>query len=97
MDWERVGELGGRGLWLAFSAVWKAVGIALFATLAILEPVVCWVLSAMASLGLLTTLLFGVVMGAPGYPVGFMLGMSIGCFVLLGLYYALMRCFGDLG
>lgn len=97
LDMERIGEGTARGAWWIFSVAWHTVGLVIFATLAILEPIVRYVLSALATVGLLMTLVFGVIAQAPDFPTLFMFGMSVGCFVLLATYYWLMRCFGDLG
>lgn len=93
----RLGKAVTWALWALFSLAWRAVGLTIFATQAILEPVVRYVLSALAATGMLMTLVFGVLLREPGFPTGFMFCASLACFVLLAAYYALMRCFGDLG
>ena len=80
--------------WTAFSVAWRVLGWVVFALLAILEPLACYSLSALASLGLATTLVFGVALRAPHFPVLFMGSMSIGFFLLLALYYWILGCFG---
>jgi hypothetical protein len=48
--------------------------------------------SALASLGLATTLVFWLALKAPHFPVLFMGSMSIGFFLLLALYYWILGC-----
>ena len=64
------------------------------AALAVAEPFVRFTLTTLATLGMFVTISFGLLMGAKGFPTGFMLAMSVGCFLLLGAYYAVMRSFG---
>ena len=67
------------------------------ATLAILEPLVRFTLTTLATLGAFVTIVFGFLMATKGFPTWFMLGMSVGCFLLLAAYYAVMRGFGPVG
>lgn len=67
------------------------------ATLAVLEPVVRFTLTTLAILGAFVTIVFGFLMATKGFPIWFMLGMSVGCFLLLAVYYAIMRSFGPVG
>ncbi len=94
---ERFVEWVIRAGWGVFSLTWRAAGFVIFATQAILEPVVRYALSGLAAAGMLMTLLFGVVLRDPRFPTLFMFCASLACFALLAGYYALMRCFGELG
>jgi hypothetical protein len=58
--------------------------------LVILEPLVTFVLAALALLGLLTTLFFYLV-GPPEFPVWTMLALSLGFAIALLPYYALIK------
>ena len=58
--------------------------------LVILEPLVTFVLAALALLGLLTTLFFYLV-GSPEFPVWTMLALSLGFAIALVPYHALIR------
>jgi hypothetical protein len=82
--------------WLVVAAL-KLVAFALFATQAILEPIVRVVLAGLATAGMLVTLLFGVVLQDPHFPTLFMAAASLACFALLVGYYALMRALGGWG
>ncbi len=82
--------------WLFVTAL-KLVALALFATQAILEPIVRVVLAGLATAGMLVTILFGVVFQDPHFPTLFMAGASLICFALLVGYYALMRALGGWG
>ena len=75
----------------------RAVGVLIFATLAVLEPFVRFILMTLASLGMFVTVVFGFLIGAEGFPKWFMLGMSVGCFMVLGAYYGVMSIFGNVG
>ena len=69
------------------------VRLVIFGPLAILEPVINWVLSMGCLLGLLCCLLFKLedTTGVHHFHYGLMLGFSIGCALLLTLYFALIR------
>jgi hypothetical protein len=73
----------------------RAVGIPIFATLAVLEPFVRFILMTLASLGMFVTIVFGFLIGAEGFPKWFMLGISVSCFLVLGAYYGVMSIFGN--
>ena len=73
----------------------RAVGVPIFATLAVLEPFVRFILMTVASLGMFVTIVFGFLIGAEGFPKWFMLGISVGCFLLLAVYYGAMSIFGN--
>ena len=69
----------------------------IFAAFAVLEPFVRFVLITLAMLGMFVTIVFGFLIGMESLPKWFMLGMSVGCFLLLGAYYAVMKMFGNAG
>jgi NADH dehydrogenase FAD-containing subunit len=73
----------------------RAVGALIFATLAVLEPFVQFILMTLATLGMFVTIVFGFLMGAEGFPKWIMLGLSVGCFLLLAAYYGVMSIFGN--
>ena len=73
----------------------RAVGVLIFATLTVLEPFVRLILMTLTSLGMFVTIVFGFLIGAEGFPKWFMLGISVGCFLLLGAYYVVMSIFGN--
>jgi hypothetical protein len=58
--------------------------------LVILEPVVRFILGALAVLGVLTALFFKVY-GVPHFPFALMLGVSVGLGLLVVGYQALLR------
>jgi hypothetical protein len=76
-------------------AVLKGAGylvrLLIFAPLAVLEPVINWVLSAGCLLGLLCCVVFRLADPTGVLHYGLMLGFSIGCAVLLTVYYIFMR------
>ena len=61
-----------------------AIGVLIFATLALLEPFMRFVLMTLASLGMFVTIVFGFLIGAEGFPKWFMLAMSVAWFLVLG-------------
>jgi hypothetical protein len=61
--------------------------------LAILEPIVGFILGALALLGVLTALFFKFY-GAPHFPFALMVAVSVGLGLMLVGYYALLRLFG---
>ena len=67
-----------------------AVGLLIFATLAVLEPFVRFILMTVASVGMFVTIVFGFLIGTEGFPKWIMLGMSVGCFLALGAFYGIM-------
>jgi hypothetical protein len=69
------------------------VRLPLLVFLTILEPVVRFVLGALALLGVLTALFFKLY-GVPHFPFALMLGVSAGFGLMLSGYYALLRVLG---
>jgi hypothetical protein len=74
-------------LWLA----WQAVRVPVLALLTILEPIVSTVLVAAALLGTLTALFWKLASNRPDFPFLGVLGLSLGCFLLLSLYHGLIH------
>ena len=106
LDLDRQRAVGGpstriqapQGTWIAIQVgqfAGRAVGVLIFATLAVLEPFVRFILMALATLGLFVTIVFGFLIVAEGFPKWLMLGMSVGCFLALGAYYVLMSIYGN--
>jgi len=75
----------------------STVRLLILATLALLEPLVRFTLTTLATLGAFVTIVFGFLMATKGFPTWFMMGMSVGCFLLLAAYYAVMRSFWTVG
>ena len=65
----------------------------MYVFLVILEPVVSFVLGALALLGVLTALFFKFY-GVPHFPFALLLGMSVWFGLMLVGYYALLRLLG---
>jgi hypothetical protein len=80
------GDLFTDALWLA----WQCLRLPLLLSLEILEPVVSFILSSLALLGVLMTLFWWSV-GPSHFPVALMLGISLGLGAALAAYYALLR------
>jgi len=79
-------ELGRCVLWV----VWQSIRLPLFLFLLVLEPVVTFVLGALALLGVLTAL-FWKLFGPPNFPFFLMLGISLGFELALIVYRKLLR------
>ena len=73
-------------LWLA----WQAIRLPLLAFLVILEPIVCFLLSALALLITLTALFWAFAQPAR-FPFWTVLAGSLACVLALALYHSLMR------
>jgi hypothetical protein len=73
--------------------LWHALRLPVLMFLAILEPVVRFVLGALALLGVLTALFFKFY-GVPHFPFALMLGVSVGFGLMQVGYHALLRLFG---
>ncbi len=84
---------GGRFLRGALRLLWHAVRLPVYMFLVILEPVVRFILGALALLGVLTALFFKFY-GVPHFPFALMFGVSLGLGLMLTGYYALLRVFG---
>ncbi len=84
---------GGRILAGTLRLLWHVLRLPVFMFLAILEPVVSFVLGALALLGVLTALFFKFY-GVPHFPFALMLGVSVGFGLMQVGYYALLRLFG---
>jgi hypothetical protein len=72
--------------------LWHAVRLPVYAFLVILEPVVRFILGALALLGVLMAFFFRFY-GVPHFPFALMLGASVGLGLMLVGYYALLRLF----
>lgn len=75
----------------ALSLLWQAVRLPLLSVLSLLEPVVCFVLTGLAILGVVAALVWKLSATTPSFPLWGMLAFSGGALALLALYYALIR------
>lgn len=73
--------------------LWQAVRLSAFALLAIVEPLVAVVLSVTAFLSILSACVLRLWGDLPHFPFWGMVGVSIGCMLLLMSYYGLMSLF----
>jgi hypothetical protein len=80
----------------AIGWIWRLACLPVLLLLVILEPLISFVLAALALLGLLTTLFFYLV-GSPEFPVRTMLALSIAFALALVPYHALIRLLSDSG
>lgn len=80
------GDLGRCALWV----VWQSIRLPSFLFLLVLEPVVAFVLGALALLGVLTAL-FWKFFGPPHFPFFLMLGISLGFELAVIVYRKLLR------
>ena len=74
-------------------AVWTLIRLPVLALLVILEPVARIVLAGTALLMTLTALFWGALLGLSAFPFWGLLALAIGAWLLLGLYYTLVRLF----
>lgn len=80
-------------LWGIFWVLWQCIRLPALLLLVILEPLVSFVLSAAALLGVLTAFFWKLV-GPPHFPFFLVLGISLGFEFVLVLYHALLRLLG---
>ena len=71
----------------------RAVSALIFVTLAVLEPLVRFVLLSLGLAGLFVTVVFGFLLQMEEPPKWFMLGFCGCCFLSLAMYYLTMRVF----
>ena len=84
---------GGSTYWVDIGRLlWQPVRLPILAFLVILEPIVSFLLGALALLGILTTLFFKLI-GAPHFPFWTMLAISISFVALLAVYEGLVKLF----
>jgi hypothetical protein len=84
---------GGRFLRGTLRLLWYAFRLPVLTFLVIPEPVVRFILGALALLGVLAALFFKFY-GVSHFPFALMLGVPIGFGLMLAGYYALLRLFG---
>ena len=84
--WPVAGDFGRSVFWV----VWQCVRVSLFLLLVTLEPVVSFVLGALALLGILTAF-FWKFFGPPHFHFVLVLGMSLGFALARLLYQELVR------
>jgi hypothetical protein len=79
--------------WSILKAGGYVIRLVIFGPLAVLEPLINWVLSMGCVLGLLCCVVFKLedTAGVHHFHYGLMLSFSVGCAVLLTLYYILLR------
>jgi hypothetical protein len=77
----------------ALALVWNFLRIPIAAVLVLLEPVVCFLLAALAILSVIAAIFWKVSGIAPAFPLWGLLAFSASSVALLALYYALIRLF----
>lgn len=70
---------------------WNAIRIPTLALLVVMEPFVCGLLSAVAALGVVVSLIFAFLVKLPHYPFWLMIGISAALAALQVPYYLLIR------
>lgn len=83
--WLAVGGLGFLRLF------WNAIRIPALALLVVMEPIACGLLSIIAALGVIVSLLLEYLVKLPHYPFWLMIGISAGLAALQVPYYLLIR------
>ena len=85
-------RIAGALLWAALWLAWQLIRIPVFLFLAILEPVVRFVLGSLALL-LMLTAFFYKAYGVPHFPFWLTIAISLGLAFLLAVYDLLLRLF----
>jgi hypothetical protein len=73
--------------------LWQVIRIPVLSVLVLLEPVVCFVLAALAILSVIAAMFWKLSGTVPAFPLWGMLAFSAGSIALLAIYYALIRLF----
>lgn len=79
------------GIQALLRSAWWAIHVAAFALLVLLEPLVRVALCGLAFVGVLTALVIKLAAHRPDFPFWGTLGLSIGCVLLLSVYYGVIR------
>ena len=87
---ESVGEVCKRYAHRALSLALTALRLTLYAVLAVLRPFIVAILSAATIGGLALCGFFALLVPGSNFPMGLVLSMSIGCAVLIVVFYAVM-------
>jgi len=87
---KETGPIASSGLF-ALRVAWHSIRIPVLAMLVVLEPFVCVLLSALAVLGIIVALFNRFLLHSPHFPFWMMLGVSVGCAVILMFYYGIIR------
>lgn len=74
-----------------FGLIWQTLRLPVLIVLGILEPIVRFMLSALALLALFAAFFFKLSGAAPHFPFWGTLGLSVACILLLLAYHFLMR------
>ena len=74
-----------------FWVTWAVIRLPILALLVILEPLIRVLLAGSALLITLTAFFYKLVMPHASVPFWGMLGIAVGCVMILALYYALLR------
>jgi hypothetical protein len=87
------GAQGSHVALLLLRGAWTVIRLPVLALLVILEPVARAILAGFALLMTLAALFWVAVLGLSAFPFWRMLALAIGAWLLLAVYYALMRLF----
>jgi hypothetical protein len=77
----------------ALALLWNVARIPIASALVLLEPVVCFLLAALAILSVIAAIVWKVSGIPPAFPLWGLLAFSGSSIALLALYYALIRLF----
>ncbi len=75
---------------VAWSFMWRASCLVLYAAMGMIEPFLRYTLCPIAFLGMAVTLFFGFLLNEPGFPKWAMLGFSVGALLVYWSYLALL-------
>jgi hypothetical protein len=77
----------------ALRVAWQVVRLPILSVLIVLEPLVCFILSALSILGFFVALVMKLSGDVPSAHIWMMVAFSVGCALLILVYYAVMRLF----
>lgn len=81
------------GLMVALALLWRLVCIPVFAVLAVFRPLIGFMLATVGVLGVLVALFFRFVDPLRYFSFWTVLGVSVGCLVMIGVYDVVVECF----
>jgi hypothetical protein len=94
MGWESAGgEDRPSGAFIALAWLWRLVCVPVYAVLAVFRPLVGFILAVVGVLGVVVALFFRFVDPLPRFSFWTVLGISVGCLVMIGIYDVVVECF----
>ena len=78
---------------IALSFLWRLICIPIYAVLAVFRPLIGFILAAIGVLGVLVALFFRFIDPLAHFSFWTVLGVSVGCLVMIGVYEFVLELF----